>query len=462
MTFDNNHWLFQQNKMRKLVFVLLVAVAASFLVVPEAQALSCSSTFADVVGERVQLKACDHDFSNSNGDDNANFQFAGGVTVAVGDLMLVTLAIDGNNTNLNPPAGWTQLQVRLSGGDQSSNVWTKVADAADVLKPSYQFTWAGGNEKNQGYLLLFTGTSGLFNFVSAVQGNDTTPNSPAITPNSAFNLILRMANIDQSSVDSAAQGPGMPGHTDLIQAENTGNAGNSRVSISGAFTHQTGTGSTAPPNYNFVSSNEGSHVRTLSIEPYEFRFSMPDTTASICGAQLVTLSVTDRLGNPVTSFAGTVSLSATNSGSAIWADGGALNGPLIDSGSGSATYTFVSGDGGVAVFEYHNPIVNLVNFGLSYNSGGSVFSENPSFDPTLTVDNLCEFRIVYTDGSMGSCSSEQMSISLFDSSGVAATHYTGTIDIVNDQADGDYTPIGENGTFDTERQTMAPRTISMR
>ena len=77
--------------------MLLVAIAASFLVVPEAQALSCSSTFADVVGERVQLKACDHDFSNNNGDDNANFQFAGGVTVAVGDLLLVTVATDRND-----------------------------------------------------------------------------------------------------------------------------------------------------------------------------------------------------------------------------------------------------------------------------------------------------------------------------------------------------------------------------
>lgn len=441
--------------------MLLVAIATSFLIVPEAQALSCASTFADVVGERVQLNACVHDFDDSDNDDDARFQFGGGVTVAVGDLLLVAVATDRNGRDLVPPAGWNQLEDSLSGRDMTSNVWTRVATAADVAKPEYIFEWTNNDEQNQGYMLLFKGTSGLFNFASAKQADSNNPFSPAVTANSANNLILRMANIDRDSVDVDDQGPNMPGHTDLIQATNSssddggkgkdkgkGDDPDERVSISGAFTHKAAAGFTAPPSYYFVATaNEGSHVRTLSIEPYEFRFSMPNTTASTCGAQLVTLSVTDRLGNPITSFVGTVSLSASNSGSATWADGGALNGGLTDSGSGNATYTFVAGDAGVAVFEYHNPIANSVNFGVSYTPGDSSFSENPSFDPTLVVDNSCVFQVDLDDGNMGTCSIEQVTVSLFDSEDVAATHYTGTITIQNG-GDGDYAAVGENGTFD--------------
>ncbi|MFT4815404.1 MAG: putative repeat protein (TIGR01451 family) [Cyclobacteriaceae bacterium] len=361
------------------------------------------------------------------------------VNATEGDYMIAVIATDDNET-LTEPAGWTVINEAFGDGNALTlGVYERFVTAAEPVN----HTWlTGTTEEMYSNILLFTDASGIV--ISSFQnGTSTTPTAPSVDTLAENSLIVRVAGQDDDDLNIDPP--------DIIVGQTNISADASIIGgdVSGQSTYlnQTGTGATGTAVFSQL-TDEQWRAGTIAIEPIEFRFTMPDLTASICGAQLVTLSVTDRLGNPVTSFVGTVSLSASNSASATWSGGGAGATDINDLGGGNAAYEFVSGDGGVAVFEYHNPNAASVNFGLSYSANGPVFTENLSFDPTLTVDNLCEFRIAYDDGSMGTCSSELMTISLFDSSDIAATHYTGTIDITNDQLDGDYVAIGENGPFD--------------
>jgi len=362
------------------------------------------------------------------------------INATEGDYMIAVIATDDNET-LTEPVGWTVIDEAFGSGNALTlGVYERFVTAGEPVN----YTWTtGSNEEFYSNILLFTDASGsLVSGFSNAQSN--TPTAPSINSLAANSLIVRVNGQDDDDLNRDPLNI-IIGQTNI--SADASSTGGGTVSGQSTYLNQAAIGATGTAVFSQLTSEQW-RAGTIAVEPIEFRFSMPDATASTCGAQSVTLSVTDRLGNPVTTFVGTVSLSASNSASATWSGGGAGATDVNDLGGGNATYEFVSGDGGVAVFEYHNPIAATVNFGLNYSANGPVFTENGSFDPTLIVDNLCEFRIVFDDGSMGTCSSEQMTISVFDSSGIAATHYTGTIDISNDQTDGDYVAIGENGTFD--------------
>ncbi len=432
------------------------AIASFILVglVPQASAVdNCDvAGIADIPGQLVQLKSCATDFGDNDGDDEAVLQLPVGSVVNVGDFLLVHLALDGTGDALNVfPAGWVELQGSFSGEDQSSQVWYKIATAADVLLPTYTFVFEDGNEQNYAQILHFNGVAAIpgvpgsgFEFESAREANNTNPDpklSRSVEALSASNLILRLINVRRNGLDGTETGPSSAGsgwapptYFDILQ-ENTNGSGsaNNRVGIASAYTYQAAAGITGTETM-VVSGNNGAHYRTLALEPYEFRFSMADTSSSTCGIQQVTLRVTDRLGNLLTDFEGSVDLSITttvlaDAVGAQWLDlDSSLNGTLGASTNGAATYTFDTLDNGEAVFDFSIPNDTTVNFNLIHDDNGPTFTENSSFDPSLIVDDDCEFRIVQ-DGDGGTCSVEAITISLVDSAGVAAVNYTGTADI---------------------------------
>lgn len=74
-------------------------------------------------------------------------------------------------------------------------------------------------------------------------------------------------------------------------------------------------------------------------------------SASTCTPQTITVTAKDGSGNTITGYTGTVTL-RTSSGMGTWAKGSPAPGGSFSAGSndGQATYTFVSGDAGVARF----------------------------------------------------------------------------------------------------------------
>ncbi len=463
----------------KLGGVVLAFLLACFTHIPQAQATdNCDATGVyDVAGQRVQLESCASQFSNSDADDDAALQLPVGSVVSAGDLLIAHLAIDGNGANLNAvSAGWTQFGNTLSGQDQGSQVWYRVATAADAALPVYTFDWSGGNEQNYAQLLHFTGVGSIASvpgsgFIQATdqEGNgDPSKDLPEVTTLSPFNLILRLINVRQTGLAQAPLGPSNigggawapPTYNDIIQDRTAGGATNARVGIASAYTYQAGTGGTGVETV-VVNGNNGAHLRTVAIEPYEFRFFLEDAATGtpaqsmVCGIREVTLRVTDRSGNVVPTFTGTVTLgTSTNNGNwtktSTTADAqGALSDTPGDD-NGIASYQFVAADNGEMILNFENRNAETVNFNVTF--GNWTESTTAGYtSPNLTI-NPCEIRLTFGDadpGQMGTCSAESITLLMTDANtSETATNYPGgTLTIDNNLGSrGNYAKTGGDGT----------------
>ncbi|GAB5499209.1 MAG: hypothetical protein PsegKO_15200 [Pseudohongiellaceae bacterium] len=417
--------------------MLLGVYFSAFSAIPEAQA-ACPDTFSAVGGQLVQLLSCTE--TKNNGFNNT-MDVAVPAGTNSGDLLITSVSVDGNQT-FNAVAGWTLIGQTASSGSATLGVYSRVSDGAEPA--NYAFTWSG-NGVSIATMKRFTGASGLVQTTTNT-GTGTSPTAPSVNTVVDRSMILRLGGFDDAdmAVDPATI---MSGHTNIGQDD----AGfvffffDFEISSSAAFRYRATPGASGTANFSLTASEEW-NTRSIAIEPIQFRISHSGN-ASVCGIEQVTISVTDSAGNPLTWFDGQISLSATNSGSADWADGPGLTNSIVDNGSGNATYQFDPADNGVAVFEYHNPNTAAVNFGVEWNNGGSIFNESAGFDPVLTVDDQCEFRIEH-DGAAGTCGIEPITITLVDSAGQQATRYTGTVDIsLNTGSGGNFSVNTGSGTL---------------
>ena len=421
-------------RLRQTAGALLCLLFLSLFTVSDAEA-ACPSTFG-AQGTPVQLVSCT-DGTTANG---------GNVTVAVPasqirDLLVAFVSKDGGGV-VNIPAGWNSIVSQAMGGNSGSlRVFTRTVDGTEPA--NYTFSWGGGNEAAYASIMRFTGASGqvVVNSASATTGNAV---APAITTTVNNTSILRIGGRD---TDNNTNNPAtiVPGHTAITQ-EVVGNGGNAAMGAA-AFVNQPVAGSSGTGTFTNMGSSSWA-AATIGIEPIEFRFSMPDAVASVCGTQQVTLSVTNRNGTPLPWFQGTVTLSTSAGGAGDWYDAGSLNGTLNNGtvNDGIATYQFTAADAGVATFEFQRSTTGTLNFNLNW----GVFTESASFDPSFTIDNNCRFRISH-DGNAGTCSVEPVTITIVDSGGTPATFYTGSITLsaVDDAPPntGDYTLNSGSGSF---------------
>lgn len=438
--------------MKKYSLMLLFVLFSSFLVVPTASA-ACpeigSQEFGDV-GEQVQLIACtDQGLRGGNqsvtiGTPVATLPGAAAAS-AVGDLLIAVVQTDGAAEDLDDPtdydADWTPAigTPYIDFGGVTSMIWTRIADGTE--SESYTFGW-DSSEQVYGYILRFTGASGLYQMSTNGTGTSNNPIANTVTANAANSLILRMLSVDRRPiVQDVSPNPAV--HT-LITIEAgrpklTGGGGGATVSGGASYTHQALAGtSSGNASFSNLTGSEQWHTRTMAIEPYEFRFSMPDATAGVCGTQLVTLSVTDSSGaippgSAMENFAGEVTISASFSAGATWNDGPGLTNSIVDNGNGNATYQFDPADNGVAVFEFHNSnLGSVVDFDVSYGN----FGESINYvSPALTIIN-CEFVVTNDVGDeVGTCAMEAVTITLQDTDGNPADTYSGTLSIGNGSSD---------------------------
>ena len=418
-------------RLKRIAASLLCVAFLSFFIAPDAEAACPNPAFA-ALGNPVELISC----TEGKAQSTTSVTVSVPANVAVGDLLVFVVGKDDDDLP-SVPAGWTAAAIQLvDDNDGYLRVYTRVADGTELA--SYSVTWTT-NEDAYAYMMRFTGASGLTLFTSN-SGNTGTAVAPSLDTLIEDTLILRLAAWDRRpvSVDPATI---MTGHTNITQDYSRNS--NFASMGSAAYTNQAAIGSTLTGN--FENGNEQWGTITFGIEPIQFRFSMPDATASVCGVQQVTVSVTDRLGNPMTWFQGTVTLSTSAGSTGDWFDAGALNGVLNNgtANDGVATYQFSSADNGVATFNFHRADTGSFSFDLDW----GVFEEHSSFDPTLTIDNNCRFRIAH-DGEAGTCAVESITISVVDSDGNAATRYSGTILIEADSNEGTYTLNTGTGTFD--------------
>ncbi|MDC0598555.1 hypothetical protein OAP18_01735 [Gammaproteobacteria bacterium] len=179
----------------------------------------------------------------------------------------------------------------------------------------------------------------------------------------------------------------------------------------------------------------------LVVTPCSFRITHSGTS-DICSLEAVTISTVDGFGNPVTGYTGTINLT-TSTGNGTWSlntGAGTFNDPVAN--DGAASYVFDVTDGGVAVVNYANPNVEIININVT---DGSV-SEDAGFDANLSL-SLCSFRITAATGSLTTCTSDTITFEVFDSGGGLATNYVGTVDITTDTNNGNWSLSTGSGTL---------------
>ena len=211
-----------------------------------------------------------------------------------------------------------------------------------------------------------------------VWGDSANPTSPAVVPLSPDNLIIRMGSIDQGKyVQDGSQN--FTNYNDLLQRNNTD------IGVTASYGQVNEGASVGDLNFSLSpGESDGSHNRTFSIEPYEFRFAVANVTSSVCTNEQVTLSVTDKAGTPLPwGFRGTVDLSPTSSTGgevgALWSGG---SGGLSTGDDGIQTYTFDGTEGSTITLNYSNPNVGIVDFDIAFGN----FSESTNYTaPTLDV-----------------------------------------------------------------------------
>ncbi|PCJ20256.1 MAG: hypothetical protein COA96_15900 [SAR86 cluster bacterium] len=372
-----------------LLIGLVVNFALSSAVLAQTAGPGCNETtttaFSAVAGELVQLVSCTEELQQGN---NTTLTIDVPTGIQVGDFLVFVMSTDGTAETINNPANfsadWTPSGTYLGTPGITSEVFTRIVDGTEAA--AYTFNW-NSTEQYYTYMMRFSGASGLYS-IGTNTGISTIAVTPGIVTNAADALILKLLNVDFrpfAVFDETAVVTGMTTPNYNItegSSRATGGGGGATVSGASLYYYQAAQGATVAGNFTVTNSQEW-HTRTMAIEPIEFRISMPDTSAAVCGIQDVTLSVTDSAGTPLSWFQGTVTLNASNGTSSVWSDAGALAGTLNDLGSGVATYQFDAGDGGVATFSFYNPSIGLTNFDIDY--AGLTGVENSTFDPNLTI-----------------------------------------------------------------------------
>lgn len=434
-----------RRRFQKVAALLVFILCAGLFTANEAQAQgACTGSLPAIIG--FELVGCT-EFKPANSSSAA---ITAPGAVQTNDLLIAVVQIDDGNNNANgfsmSSGYWTQRGSTLQVGGFDSAVYSRLVAAPGEAGTSVTFSWAGGNERFNAFILQFRGSLDFDpQAISQATGNSSGGGNPAPTPNlnpsagfPAVNnaYILRTLSADRNRI--TVNDAGMAGNA-TITMDRTGNGGGS-VSGGAAGAFQTVAGDTGTPSFD-MTQTEGYHTRTLSIQPYvEFRFVTEegdnlDGTASQCGIELITLQATSRDGTVLPWYTGTVNISATNSASAIWTNSEGLSGTFSPSApvtGGSFSYTFDGSESGEATFQYFNPIGGgaVVEFTASDSTG--TYGESSTYgDPSLTILD-CEFVVTNEAGNqVETCALEEVTISLQDTAGNPATNYSGTLTIDN-------------------------------
>jgi len=196
--------------------------------------------------------------------------------VAIGDLLLAAIAVDGDKTvtaptNSNP---WMLFNEGSSNGGNNDGtslaIFYKIADASDVSASSYTFT-ASANAQMAGAILRYSNvdTSDPINSVFGVANapaESNMPTAPDVTSPINLPKVLRIFAADDDELPVTHPS----GHNDIVELESRTGQGNSfpdRVTLGIAEKNtQQGIGSTGDGKFT-ISGSEQWRAITILINP---------------------------------------------------------------------------------------------------------------------------------------------------------------------------------------------------
>lgn len=355
----------------------------------------------------------------------------------------------------------------------SAGTWS-VIDATNTLTPlgggsvQYTFDLLDGGDIVLGYQLLQTHAGVDFNVTTTTPGIASpsgiydpllviTTCTAEIDVNATTNVCSDSETVTLTIRDS---GGGVPNGTIGTVVITTTTSNGDYLSTTGAGTLDNGAANDGIATYTFAAAeatvdiefsnlnvetlnfsasstyitfDAGASNENLQILACEFRIAHSLTT-DVCSVETITISVFNSLGGAVNDYTGTVNLS-TSTGNGTWVnnDGsGAVIDPVAE--DGSATYEFLIGDAGDVQLDFTDATVETVNINVS---DGVTTDSNVSFDPNLAVA-ACTFRITMVDETMSACTSEDITITIYNSLAAVAVDYTGTVTITTDTLNGNW------------------------
>jgi hypothetical protein len=141
----------------------------------------------------------------SGGNSASTYSIAKPAGLAVGDLMILSVAVEGDSTASS--SGFTEIIRQTNGSNFSLYVFRRIADAAAVSATNFTVTFSSGKKHSVG-LSRITGHNGTAPIaVSAgATGSGTAVASPAITTTAANQLVLSFHGVKKGAAFTAGTG----------------------------------------------------------------------------------------------------------------------------------------------------------------------------------------------------------------------------------------------------------------
>lgn len=305
-------------------------------------------------------------------DPNHGVLFAlrpGGLTINVpagtqaDDVMIASIVVRPANMLITPPAGWTLVRLinqpaggGTGGAGQVQATYYRVATAAEPASYTWRF-YGGVSNGAAGGILSFSGVD-TANPIDA-EGGNVTPFSVNHTANSVTTTVADTMLVSAHAMNSADTWTPPGGMTEAVDvASQPLNAVGATIEIN--YELRTSAGATGSRTARVANFADNGTAQLLALRPGAsiagFQFSLGGAAASTCSPKRVTVTAVDSIGNPVTSYTGTVVLS-TSTGRGGWAlvAGGGLFTEAGTANDGAAIYSFVAGDLGSVTLDLSNP-----------------------------------------------------------------------------------------------------------
>jgi len=305
--------------------------------------------------------------------------------LATGDALIAFVA---ENTNALPivtavPAGWTLVLEKNDGSSIGVAVYSRIATSADVAGTT-TYTWTiQGSGHSDGLMLDFRGvlsTVPVVTSAATVNGTSANYSAPSITPGiSNTELVVLFA------ADNGNGGINVP--TGMTSAFFDGTKAGPNGLVIGAFTEAL-TASTATGTLQSTANNSAANIgisfalqSAAGATPDHFAISDAGTAVN-CQASPVTITAHSASHTAVSTTATIAVSTSTAHGDWSLAAGGGSFAPGA-ANSGTATYTYVTADGGAVILSLKDTYaetvtINVAAGSVTQTSGSAIGSEQPS------------------------------------------------------------------------------------
>jgi MSHA biogenesis protein MshQ len=304
--------------------------------------------------------------------------------LATGDALI---AFVGQNTSVLPivtavPTGWTLVLEKNDGSSIGVAVYSRVATSADVAGTT-AYTWTfQGSARSGGLMLDFRGvlsTVPVVTSAATVNGASVNYSAPSITPGISNTelVVLFAADIGTGGINAP---------TGMTSANVGGTGAGPNGFFIGAFTEAL-TASTATGTLQSTANSSAANIGiSLALQsaagatPDHFAISDAGTAVN-CQASPVTITAHSATHTAVSTTA-TIAVSTSTAHGDWTLTAGAGSFAPGAANSGTATYTYVTADGGAVTLSLKDTYpetvtINVAAGGVTQSSGSAIGAEQP-------------------------------------------------------------------------------------